>query len=345
MFVSDNGNGKSAIGNFFETMAYRTVNMTDPTSANIFRVLGTLEAGQCTLVLDEADKIDKDSMMMSILKTGFENGKKVQRINQFGIQEHFHTFSIKIMLSERAPSPTYAKGVLDRTFMISNFKGKPQLDIKEVNSIKNEKNAEIRKFLLEIRKILLIFRLVNHGKFIADIETGLEGRNKEICKPLLQVFYKTKAQKRVENALEILLMDKQKRKEKSLEKVLLEIVFELLDEHKDGNIPFYEIWDLLREKIRGESNFYKPNEYHTEAHGTIYKQTVTKILRNQFGAKDSDKRSSTTTFLYFEDKERIKNFLDDYVQPHLKINCTDKVDECNERNEYNIERFIQEFSV
>jgi hypothetical protein len=162
---------------------------------------------------------------------------------------------------------------------------------------------------------------------------------------LLQVFYKTKAQKKVENALEILLRDKQKRKENSLEKVLLEVVFELFDEHKDGNIPFYEIWDLLREKIRGESNFYKPHEYDTEAHGTIYKQTVTKILRNQFGAKDSDKRSSTTTFLYFEDKERIKNFLDDYIQPQLKINCTDKVDECNECNEYNIERLIQEFSV
>ncbi|WP_458719204.1 hypothetical protein [Candidatus Nitrosocosmicus sp. R] len=35
------------------------------------------------------------------------------------------------MLAERSPTPFHAKGVLDRTFIISNYKGRPQLDIKE----------------------------------------------------------------------------------------------------------------------------------------------------------------------------------------------------------------------
>jgi hypothetical protein len=82
MFVSDGGSGKSTIGNVFEDLGYRTVNMTDPTTANIFRIFGTIEAGQCTLVLDEAEKIDQDKDTMSILKTGYEKDKKVQRINQ-----------------------------------------------------------------------------------------------------------------------------------------------------------------------------------------------------------------------------------------------------------------------
>ena len=69
MFVSDNGSGKSTIGNVFECFAYRCVNMTDPTTANIFRIFGTIEPGQCILVLDEAEKIDQSSRdMMSILK-------------------------------------------------------------------------------------------------------------------------------------------------------------------------------------------------------------------------------------------------------------------------------------
>ena len=97
MFVSDGGSGKSTIGNVFEDLGYRCVNMTDPTTANIFRIFGTIEAGQCTLVLDEAEKIDQDKDMMSILKTGYEYGKRVQRTNQFGKQDHFHTFGLKIL--------------------------------------------------------------------------------------------------------------------------------------------------------------------------------------------------------------------------------------------------------
>lgn len=174
MFVSDNGNGKSAIGNFFELLAFRPVSMTDPTVANITHVFGTLESGQCTLVLDEAEKIDKDKDMMSILKTGYENGKKVQRINQFGLQEHFHTFGLKIMLGERAPNPLIAKGVLDRTFKFSNYKGRPELDIKVIKRVNNSKNAKIKEYFESLRKLLLVLRIMSHDKQIIDIETGLE---------------------------------------------------------------------------------------------------------------------------------------------------------------------------
>jgi hypothetical protein len=55
--VGDNGSGKSTIGDTFETLGYRAVNMTDPTAANFFRILGTTEPGQCTLVADEAEKL------------------------------------------------------------------------------------------------------------------------------------------------------------------------------------------------------------------------------------------------------------------------------------------------
>jgi hypothetical protein len=57
MFVSDGCSGKSTIDNVFEDLGYRYVNMTDPTIPNIFRIFGIVEAGQCTLILDEAEKI------------------------------------------------------------------------------------------------------------------------------------------------------------------------------------------------------------------------------------------------------------------------------------------------
>jgi hypothetical protein len=340
MFVSDNSNGKTAIGNFFDTLAYRTVNMTDPTVANVFRIFGTLEPGQCTLVLDEAEKIDKDTTMMSILKTGYENGKKVQRINPFtNEQDHFHTFGLKLMLAERTPGPN-AKGVIDRTFVISNYKGKPKLDIKEIKTVKNTRNDQIKLLLDAIRNILLVFRIVNFDKPFIDIETGLEGRNKEICKPLLQVFYKTEVQEKIENALEILLKDKQRNKENSLEKVLLEIVYNLLDTFKNGNIPFSEIWDLLQKNIVCDVDPFKPSQLEGEMYGTIYKRTISNILRSKFGAKSPEKRNSQATYLFFEDKEKIKNFLDDYNQNQLKITCSEKICESSECNEYDIKKIF-----
>ena len=74
--VGDNDSGKSSIGNTFEAFAYRAVNMTSPTAANVFRALGMIEAGQCTLILDESDRISEDVDILNILKTGYDYKKK-----------------------------------------------------------------------------------------------------------------------------------------------------------------------------------------------------------------------------------------------------------------------------
>ncbi len=54
--------------------------MTDPSAANVFRCLGNVEQGQCTIILDEADKIDKSPEMMAILKTGYQLSGKYQKL-------------------------------------------------------------------------------------------------------------------------------------------------------------------------------------------------------------------------------------------------------------------------
>ena len=270
MFVSDNGSGKSTIGNVFECFGYRCINMTDPTTANIFRIFGTVEAGQCSLVLDEAEKIDQDRDMMSILKTGYENGKKVQRINPVGKQEHFHTFGLKIMLAERSPNPFHAKGVLDRTFIISNFKGRPQLDIKETKI--SEKGKTEFSFY---KNLLLVYRLMHFADNIQDIDTGLEGRDKELCKPLLQLFFNTDFQSKLEKALEILLDEKNTRKANSLEREILEVIIDLIrKEHTDGIIPIPKLWDEIMKKTNSTRNQFDESNVISESHGTISKNTT-----------------------------------------------------------------------
>lgn len=343
MFVSDNGSGKSTIGDVFEMLGYRCVNMTDPTTANLFRIFGTVDSGQCMLVLDEAEKIDQDKEIMSILKTGYQNGKKIQRINNLGYQEHFHTFGLKVMLAERSPNPSAAKGVLDRTFMITNYKGKPELDIKEIKKPKNPRHLKICNELDFLRKTLLINRLLNYGNNIDDIETGLEGRDKELCKPVLQLFWDTEVLKKIERLFEILLDEKNKAKANSLERDVLDVVVDLLNVYPNGRIPFSVIWITLRDKVNGHEIPYRSNEMDTEMHGTIYKRFISNLLRDRFGATNPNTRNAKFRELVFK-VEEIKRYQADYSKEatNTKISC--KLVDLGDSNDHNDNDRMNPFS-
>jgi hypothetical protein len=146
-------------------------------------------------------------------------------------------------------------------------------------------------------------------------------------------------QERIENVLEIILNEKQKNKENSLEKLVLDSVIIVFDNYHDGNLPFNEIWDLVIEKSNGEKDYFKNNEFHTEKYGTLYKKTISKILRDKFGGKDSEKRSAKISYVYFEDRVKIERFLDEYKQKDVKIKCCKK-SESSESSEYNIEDLL-----
>jgi hypothetical protein len=98
--TGDNNSGKSSIGYTFGAVGYRAVNMTSPTVANIYRALGLIELGQCTLVLDESERISEDPFILEVLKTGYTKGGKVPKINNTNNykQEWFYTYCFKIVI-------------------------------------------------------------------------------------------------------------------------------------------------------------------------------------------------------------------------------------------------------
>ena len=144
---------------------------------------------------------------------------------------------------------------------------------------------------------MLVFRLLHFEK-ILDIETSLEERDKEIYKPILQLFYGSRPQKIIEKSLEILLDEKNSRKANSLERDILESVVDLFKEHPNGIVPFNEIWANLTDRTNGHINEYKQNELETEAYGIIYKMTVSKMLRDKFGAEDPKTRDAKMLIIF-----------------------------------------------
>ena len=290
--IGDNGSGKSTVGDTFEAIGYRPVSMTDPTAANLFRVLGTIEPGQCTIIADEAEKIDQSADIMSILKTGYHIKKKVAKTNSnTWKQEFFWTYCFKMIISERAPHQSNAKGVLDRTFLLDTYKGNPQHDIKEVlNPAGDKVRQKLLDELISFRKLMLIYRLIHFADPIVDIEIGLDGRDKELCKPVIQLFYNTKAQKEIETSLQNFVEAKKQRKESTMEAALYPIIANLVSKH--GNeISNGLIWESLKENVEGAPDQRKPSEYHTSDFGTIYRNTITNIICDKFGAKRKHKET------------------------------------------------------
>jgi hypothetical protein len=211
--TGDNDSGKSTVGNTFEAIAYRCVNMTNPSAPNVFRVLGTIEAGQCTLVLDESDRIDQSHEMMSILKTGYDHDKKVVKVNTNILnQEWFWTFGMKIIVAEKSPNQYIARGVLDRTFSFTTYSGSPQADIKEVVDPQGDPyRTRLYNKLIAFRKLMLVYRLIHFKDSIPDIDVNVQRRNKELCKPYIQLFYGSKSQRQIEQTLEKFLQLKSER--------------------------------------------------------------------------------------------------------------------------------------
>jgi hypothetical protein len=281
--VGDNDTGKSSLGNTYEAVGYRAINMTSPTAPNVFRTLGTIEPGQCTLVLDEADKIAESIDMMNILKAGYDYGKRVSKTNTNSWKvEWFFTYGQKIIIAEKSLSRYKAKGVLDRALQFSTVPGEAEFDIKEVANPQGDPElVKAQNELLDFKKLMLIYRLLHFNDCIVDLDIGIKSRNRELCKPHLRLFYGTKAQEEVEQTFQTFIDIKNERKGRSIEGILIPVIKNLVEE-KGPQLTTSETWDFIKADLEGEP--YGSDEYRISDY-TLYRNTITKILEDKFGAE------------------------------------------------------------
>jgi hypothetical protein len=299
IIVGDNGTGKSSIADTFDALGYRTVIMTNPTRAIWYRVLGTIEYGQVTIVADESEGIEDSLDIMSILKDGYQTKHKVPRMDSDNKKtEWYYPFCIKLIICERSPREYKAKGLLDRSFIIKTYKGSPQFDIKEV---RNPQGNRIRQKLLDeindLRKLLLVFKLYNRNA-LPEIEIGIDGRDKELCKPLIQLFYNTESQKEIEETLQFFLDTKNERKQQALEAVMCPILLNEISQN--GNeLTSRKLFELITEHLDGYLD--NQNLFYSTDYGKLYINKITKIACDKLGAENR-RGTKTHTILVFDKK-------------------------------------------
>lgn len=294
--TGENEGGKSSIGNTFEAIGYRVLNMTSPSAANIFRVLGLIEAGQCTIVLDESERISDDPDIMAILRSGYDAGKRTPKTNNnTWKQEWFFTYCLKMIIGEKSPSKLKAKGLLDRSLQLAAFPGDTDLDIKEVTN-PQERASHLEKALAELldfRNLMLVYRLIHFEDIVPDLDVGVKRRNKELCKPYIRLFYGSKSQNEVEQTFQIFLDAKNTRKSTSLEAILIPVIIDLVEE-KGNEIFSSDVWDYILGHLEATPSPSDINAYRI-ADYTLYKNTITRLLEDKFGAESKHTNKGNKT--------------------------------------------------
>jgi hypothetical protein len=76
-------------------------------------------------------------------------------------------------------------------------------------------------------------------------QAGFGGREKELVKPYIQVFYGSQSQKEVESTLEYFLKQKNERKDTGLEAALYPIVVDLARAAPGNKIYLREVWNEI----------------------------------------------------------------------------------------------------
>ena len=60
----------------------------------------------------------------------------------------------------------------------------------------------------------------------------------------------------------------------------------------DYEIPVSRMWESLKDSIDGLKDELKPNQYQTVEYGTLYKNTITKMIVDKFGSGAGRKRKN-----------------------------------------------------
>ncbi len=152
---------------------------------------------------------------------------------------------------------------------------------------------------------MLIYRLLHFKDQIPDVNVGLEGREKELCKPIVQIFYKTSVQSEIESTLQYWLNQRNEKKDTTLEPILHPIVTRLFNQ-RGKEIYVREIWeDIITNSLKGAYDSNKPNDFQSEDYGIIYRNQISNILEQTFGGRPKHRENGNSFIFDTEELSRV----------------------------------------
>jgi hypothetical protein len=338
-FVGDNEAGKSTKLFLFKYLAYRPFLGIDISTANIYRFYGNEYQGIGTLLEDEVDDLDEERYKLRMYKSGYTTGMKVPKneksseMKQFE-QEGYYTFGFKAFAAEKRPTSHKAKGFNDRTVEMPCTFGIPEYDIQEViNNSGDPKHKALLEELNDLRNRLLIYRLIHHHKPISDIKVKLQGREKQLWKPLLRSFHDDGPNTyELLNKVVIEYVEKHReQKSHTHTAFVVRLILHLIENinEPDKKLQTSDIWQSYKDSLTGEETgktSYRSNEF-----GEMSQKRLTELLMQQFKAR-RPKHNANHKELIFD-----KTVLDNMRQKYrIKLGDSLDADESDESDDADI---------
>ena len=296
LIVGDTNTGKSNILLVFSILGYRAILDVDITPANIYNFGSQLEEGQFILIEDEIDDIDFQDEKKKLYKSSYRIGTKVTRMydsNSKSLNNErksprgtgFFLFCYKMFASEKMPDKIKSKGFLERVIPLKATPGDPPYDISEVvNDAGDEQFKELYEELMNVRKLLLIFRLLNHNDPIPNIKLNIKNRYKQLTKPVIRLFQNTESIDEITSSLSKYLIEKNQEKIDSMDSAILTFIVNLVSKHGE-TLYNDQIWIELKTKYPNGEIQDKPYSWYIEGYGSVSKNSITKTCETKFGAK------------------------------------------------------------
>jgi hypothetical protein len=246
------GWGKGAILLTFKLLGYRVVLAGDMSGANLLDILGPIEKCQVCIAEDEFDNIQEDPDKERIYKMGYEDIGLVTRTVDPSSSDrnirYYNPYCLKIFASEKAPDSKELGGFNDRTFRSEVKKGKPKFLVKEIKKqMERAPEKQLSRYrtiitrINNLRKLLLIYKLMQDGETIEEISTNIDARALELCGPALRLFNSEKlagddkkALNEVKEALSHFLRKKGELDKKTIEVVLFTIIKKIFSQVDNG---------------------------------------------------------------------------------------------------------------
>jgi hypothetical protein len=290
-FVGAPGSGKGSILESYRRVGYRVAIMTAATAPNIYRLLGSVEVGQVTIIMDEANHIEDDQTLLEVLKTGYKANGFVPRISDGNSsnasQDFYYTYCFKMLAAENGASRWKVGGFVRRFFEIKTTQGEPNVKVDKLGS--PEADPQLKRLSDELdtlRRLLFCYRLIHHGDTIPDVKLNVDGGEEELCSGLFRLFRGAKCLNAISEALIHFLKEQRTEAEDTYDAYLSATILNL-DKVKKAMYGFAEIkskdlWEQIKTELDGQPVPDKPQMISTR-YNNLSPHMTTKILKERFG--------------------------------------------------------------
>jgi hypothetical protein len=173
--------------------------------------------------------------------------------------------------------------------------------------------------LLEIRNTLLVYRLLHFKDKIPDIKLNIQGREKQLFKPILRVFQHTQTQNELLPVISKYISQRRENNANTLNAFLYDHVTGLIKAQDTYELESSLIWNTIKDILQGKDIPSKPQSYDTVEFGTISQKGITETLVQVFGAKPT-KRHLGRTLIFDQNKlQRLSRIYD--LSIDVKVGC------------------------